>query len=116
MIIDLFIKLIYKKCANRFVNVVEKSDYTENQIWEKIKCIQFERKNSKRSQDECKSISCNVEKLSQLLGIKNNTDEVNEEFSMSTIKSPYKMFLTLIEPSYFERLYSETIYGPQSQG
>ena len=47
--------------------------------------------------------------------MKNISDDVNEDYSKSSMKSSYKMFLTLIEPPFFERLYSETIYGPQSR-
>ena len=47
--------------------------------------------------------------------MKNISDDVNEKYSKALLRTPYKMFLTIIEPSYFERLYSETIYGPQSR-
>ena len=92
---------------------MEKSNFTENELWKNIKHLQFERR--KRKQDDCKSISCNVEKLPLFVQMKNISDEVIEEYSKSSMKTPYKMFLTLIEPSYFERLYRETIYGPQSR-
>ena len=58
----------------------------------------------------------NQEKLSDFLGIKDMSDEVNEEFSKTTKKSVNEMFIALTEPpSYFERLYSKTIYGPKSR-
>ena len=48
--------------------------------------------------------------------MENISDKVNDEFSKSSTKPFYEMFLALTEPpSYFERLYSKTIYGPQSR-
>ena len=48
--------------------------------------------------------------------MENISHKVNFEFSKSTTNSFYEMFLALTEPpSYFERLYSKTIYGPQSR-
>ena len=101
----------------RFVNIVEKSNLTEKEIWKNIKYLQFERRKRKSlaSQEECFSIKCKVAKLSPFVGMKNISDEVIEEFPKSTTKSPFEMFLTLIEPPYFERLYSKAIYGPQSR-
>ena len=58
----------------------------------------------------------NLQKLSNFLGIKKISDEVNEEFSKTTKKSLHKMFFALIErPSHFEKLYRKAIYGPQSR-
>ena len=48
--------------------------------------------------------------------MENISDEVNYEFSKSTTKSLREMFFALSErPSFLERLYSKTIYGPQSR-
>ena len=96
---------------------MEKSNFTENEVWKNIEYLQFERKERKpvASQEECISIKCNVETLSLFVGMKNISDEVNVEFPKSATKSLYEMFLTLIEPPYFERLYSEAIYGPKSR-
>ena len=93
---------------------MEKSNFTENEVWKNIEYLQFERKERKPTpQEECTSIKCNVETL--FLGMKNISEEVNVEYPKSATKSPYEMFLTLIEPPYFERLYSEAIYGPKSR-
>ena len=109
-------QLIYI-CLYRFVNFVQESNFTENEVWKNIKNLQFERKKRTpiESQKDCKSIKCKIEKLSLFVQMKNISDDVNEDYSKSSMKSSYKMFLTLIEPPYFERLYSETIYGPQSR-
>ena len=51
-----------------------------------------------------------------MFGIKQISDEVNEEFSKTTKKSLHKMFYALIEqPSHFEKLYRKAIYGPKSR-
>ena len=72
------------------------------------------RKNSKTKKQKC--TSCDVENFSNLLGMKSISDEVNEELSKSKTKLFGEMFLTLTEPpSFFERLYNKTIYGPQSR-
>ena len=70
--------------------------------------------------DECsitRRISCNVDKVSHFLKMKNISEKVNEDFSKTTAKSLDTMFLALTEPmpSYFEILYNKTIYGPQSR-
>ena len=105
--------MIIKQMIYRFANMVEKSNFTENEIWKNIKHLQFERK--KRKHEDCKSISCNVGKLPLFVQMKNISDDVNDKYSKSSLRTPYNMFLTLIEPSYFEKLYSETIYGTQSR-
>ena len=85
-------------------------------MWKNINHTLFERKKRKPdlSQKEC--ISWNIEKLSHLVGMKNISNEVNEEFSKIKKYSLVEMFTAVNElPSYFERLYSRTINGPQSR-
>ena len=95
--------------------MVEKSNFTEVEIWKHINDLRFKRIRAPEAQ-QVKCTSCNIEKLSHLLKTKNISDEVNEEFSKSNTKSLVEMFLALTEPpSYFERLYNKTIYGPQSR-
>ena len=94
--------------------MVEKSNFTKVEIWRHINYLRFKRFKwaPDAHQEEC--ISCNVEKLSHLLGMRKISDTVNEDLSKSTTKSLVAMFFTLTEPpSYFERLYNKTIYGPQ---
>ena len=95
--------------------MLEKSNFTENEKWKKINSTKFEQKKLIPDVSQKDAISWNVEKLSILVGMKNISDEVNVNVSKTT-KSLYEMFLTLYEPpSYYERLYSKTIYGPQSR-
>ena len=57
-----------------------------------------------------------LETLSNFTGVKNTSDKVNVEFSKTTKQTVYESFFALIEPpSYFEKLYSKTIYGAQSR-
>ena len=92
----------------------EKSNFTENETWKKIDLTKFEQKKWKPDISRKEAISWNVEKLSNLFGMNNISDEVNDNVSKTSTKSLYEMFLTLYEPpSYYERLYSKTIYGPQ---
>ena len=96
--------------------MVEKSNLTEVEIWRHIKDLRFKRIKwaLDAHQEEC--ISCNIDKLSHLLRIRNISDKVNQELPKSKMKSLDEMFLTLTEPtSFFERLYHKTIYGPQSR-
>ena len=96
--------------------MVEKSNFTKVEIWRHINYLRFKRFKwaPDAHQEEC--ISCNVEKLSHLLGMRKISDTVNEDLSKSRTKSLVAMFFTLTEPpSYFERLYNITIYGPQSR-
>ena len=96
--------------------MVEKSNFTENEIWKNINYTRFEQK--KRFPDALwyESFFRNIEQLSQFLGMKNISDEVNGEFSKPTIKSLDEMFFSLFEvSSYYEQLYSRTVYGPQSR-
>ena len=90
---------------------------TENEIWKSINDTRFDRcKRNPEVESELEGMSWNVEKLSHLLGIKNISDEANEEFSNTSKKSLYEMFMVLNKfPSYFEILYGKTIYGPQSR-
>ena len=100
----------------RFVNMVEKSNFTENEIWKNINYTRFERKKMYPDATLEKSVMLNVEKLSQILGIKNISDEVNGETTKPTIKPLDEMFFSLWEvSSYYEQLYSRTVYGPQSR-
>ena len=93
--------------------MLEKSNFTENEIWKKINLTKFEQKKLMPDVSQKDAISWNVDKISDLVGMKNISDEVNVNVSKTT-KSLYEMFLTLYEPpSYYERLYSKTIYGPQ---
>ena len=101
---------------SRFVNMVEKSNFTENEIWKNINYTRFERKKMYPDATLEKSVMLNFEKLSQILGIKNISDEVNGETTKPTIKSLDEMFFSLFEvSSYYEQLYSRTVYGPQSR-
>ena len=96
--------------------MVEKNSLTEVEIWRHIKDLRFKRIKwaLDAHQEEC--ISCNIDKLSHLLRIRNISDKVNQELPKSKMKSLDEMFLTLTEPtSFFERLYHKTIYGPQSR-
>ena len=93
-----------------------KSNFTENEKWKKINLTKFEQKKLIPDVSQKDAISWNVEKLLILVGMKNISDEVNIKVSKTSTKSLYEMFLTLYEPpSYYERLYSKTIYGPQSR-
>ena len=101
---------------HRFINMVDKSNFTENEIWENINFTRFERKKRYPDASWGKSVWVNVEKLSQFLRIKNISDKVNGELTKPTIKSIDDMSLAVFEPpSYFEKLYSKTIYGPKSR-
>ena len=94
--------------------MVEESNLTE--VWRNINYLRFKRFKRAPDAKQEKCISCDVENFSNLLGMKNISDEVNEELSKSKTKLFGEMFLTLTEPpSYFERLYNKTIYGPQSR-
>ena len=96
--------------------MLEKSNFTENEKWKKINLTKFEQKKLIPDVSQEDAISWNVEKLSILVGMKNISDEVNIKVSKTNTKSLYEMFLTLYEPpSFYERLYSKTIYGPQSR-
>ena len=96
--------------------MVDKSNFTEVEIWRHINYLRFKRFKKTPYAHHEKRLSCDVEKLSHLLGMRNISEKVNEELSKSTTKLLDKMFLTLTEPpSYFERLYHKTIYGPQSR-
>ena len=95
--------------------MVEKSNFTEVEIWKHINYLRFKRIRTPEAQ-QGKCTSCNIEKLSHLLKTKNISDKVNEEFLKSNTKSLDEMFLALTEPpSYFEKLYYKTIYGPQTR-
>ena len=89
--------------------MVDKSNFTEVEIWRHINYLRFKRFKKTPYAHHEKRLSCDVEKLSHLLGMKNISDRVNEELSKSTTKLLDEMFLTLTEPpSYFERLYNIT--------
>ena len=97
--------------------MVEESNLPVVEIRRHINYLRFKRFKwtPDAHQEKEKCISCDVEKLSHLLGMRNISEKVNEELSKSTTKLLDKMFLTLTEPpSYFERLYHKTIYGPKS--
>ena len=95
--------------------MVEKSNFTE--VERRINDLRFKRFKWAPGEQQEKCISCDVDKLSHLLGMRNISDKVNEELSKSKMKSLDEMFLALTEtaPSYFERLYNKTIYGPGPQ-
>ena len=96
--------------------MLERSNFTENETWKKINITKFDQKKLIPDVSQKDAISWNVEKLSILVGMKNISDEVNVKVTKTSTKSLYEMFLTLYEPpSYYERLYSKTIYGPQSR-
>ena len=97
--------------------MVEKSNFTDVEIWRHIDYLRFKHFKWAPDAHQEKCISCDVVKLSHLLGMKNISDKVNEELSKSKMKSLDEMFLALTEtaPSYFERLYNKTIYGPGPQ-
>ncbi len=63
---------------HRFINMVDKSNFTENEIWENINFTRFERKKRYPDASWGKSVWVNVEKLSQFLRIKNISDEVDK--------------------------------------
>ena len=90
---------------------------TENEIWKSINDTRFDRcKRNPEVESELEGMSWNVEKLSHLLGRKNASYEVNEEFTKNKTNSKYSLFLDLFEtPSGYGldyiRLYSKTIYG-----
>ena len=59
-----------------------------------------------------KSISRNLEKISQLVGVE-ISEEINMSFSKSNIYDGAVLFFTLNScPSFLERLYWNAIYGP----
>ena len=101
----------------RFVNMIEKSNFTDNEIWKNIINLQFERLKRKPNAKQKEYIIEDLEKLSNLLGMKNISDRVlDEKFLRITTYSPDEMFSAFIaHPSYFEKLYSKTIYGPKSR-
>ena len=86
---------------------------TEDKVWISINSTIFE--NKKRNPDDELSFNWKIGKLSQLLGVINSTDAINEDFTKNT-NSLTKMFYSLSTPTLdLERLYSKTIYGPQSR-
>ena len=94
--------------------MVEESNLTE--IRRNINYLRFKRFKRAPDAKQEKCISCDVENFSNLLGMRGISDEVNKELSKSKTKLFGEMFLTLTEPpSFFERLYNKTIYGPQSR-
>ena len=91
---------------------MEKSSLTENELSKNINVALFELKKRKPDASEVDRVSWNVEKLSHLLGRKNASYEVNEEFTKNKTNSKYSLFLDLFEtPLGYEKLYSKTIYG-----
>ena len=56
----------------RFVNMVEKSNFTENEIWKNINYTRFERKKRQPDSSWAESFGWNFEKLSHLLEIIHN--------------------------------------------
>ena len=88
------------------------SNSTDERIWENIN-THFE-PDASHSSREC--MNSNVDKLGHLLGIKNISNEVSEDFLKNASYLLDEMFFALIEcPSAYERLYKKTIYGPQSR-
>ena len=96
----------------RFVNIFDKSNLTENDLSKNVNVTLFELKKRKPDASDEERVGWNVEKLSHLLGGKNASYEVNEEFTKNKTNSQYSLFLDLLEsPSVYESLYSKTIYG-----
>ena len=94
----------------RFVNIFEKSNLTD--LSKNVNVTLFELKKRKPDASEEDRVSWNVEKLSNLLGRKNASYEVNDEFTKNKTNSQYSIFLDLLKsPSDYEKLYFKTIYG-----
>ena len=96
--------------------MVEKCNFTENEIWKNINYARFEQKKMYPDASSYQGVEVNTGKLSQFLGIKNVSDKVNGELTTPNTKSLDEIFSALFErSSYFERLYSRTIYGSKSR-
>ena len=98
------------------MNNVEKSNFTENEIWLNINQTRFEGKKKKPDASQLQYASFNLEKFLNFPAMTIISDKVNKEVFEASEKTQIEMFLALTEPpSYFEKLYGRTIFGPGPQ-
>ena len=105
----------------RFVQTVLNALLDEKVIWSHLRTIRFEylKKNADLKCDDSfvpqENITKNIDKLSQLLGVK-SVEVANGNFSKNDVNVAGKMFMYLNAcPSFHVRLFWKVIYGRKSR-
>ena len=109
--IEITLTFIHIYCDCRFVNLVDKSNFTEVEIWRHIYYLRLKRIKGLSDANQEKCISCNVDKLAHLLKMRNISEEVNEELSKFPTKFLDKMFLKIFLKDYINKLYMDHNQG-----
>ena len=103
----------------RFVNTVTQSNSDQKEIWSLVNNLRFEYL-TKNIQVKCsnfkENLSTNLEKMSQIITSVKSSEQIHTNLSRMDINNVAKMFIYLNScPSFHEKLYFKTIYGPESR-
>ena len=79
----------------RFANMVEKSNFTENEICKNINYTRFEQKKRQPDASGAEIVGVYIGILSQFLGMKNVSDKVNGELTTHLIQNPSMRYFLL---------------------